>query len=136
MRETTRPGTADAGRPRAGLPALAVGTLAVVTLALAGCSPSSPTAAAIEVTGDVAVHDPALVVGAEGEPWYVYSTDDIGLGFGAPQIRRSTDEGVTWERVGTAWDSATRPDWAYAAVPGVTNFWAPEIVERDGVYYL
>ena len=78
----------------------------------------------------------ALVAGAEGEPWYVFSTGDVREGLGAPQVRRSTDEGLTWELVGTVWDASTRPEWAYEAVPGVSNFWAPEVVEHDGTFYL
>ena len=57
-------------------------------------------------------------------------------GLGSPQIRRSTDDGLTWELVGTVWDAETRPEWAYEAVPGVSNFWAPEVIEHDGTFYL
>ena len=42
----------------------------------------------------------------------------------------------TWELVGTVWDAKTRPEWAYEAVPGVSNFWAPEVIEHDGTFYL
>ncbi|WP_084106641.1 arabinan endo-1,5-alpha-L-arabinosidase [Demequina sp. NBRC 110056] len=90
----------------------------------------------IGVTGDIRTHDPALVVGDEGEDWYVYSTGDVRVGLGAPQIRRSSDAGETWEMVGTAWDAQTRPEWVYEEVPGVQNFWAPELYEHDGTWYL
>ena len=97
---------------------------------------ADPAATALSLSGDIHTHDPALVVGAEGEPWYVFSTGDVRKGLGAPQIRRSTDDGLTWELVGTVWDAETRPEWAYEAVPGVSNFWAPEVIEHDGTFYL
>lgn len=131
MRETRRARAVSASR-------LAGTALAVVAVAVSGvlaaCAGAAPTATVIEAEGDTATHDPALVI--TDDAWYVFSTGDLSIGGGAPQIRRSTDEGVTWERIGTVWDAATRPEWAYAAVPGVTNFWAPEVVEHDGTYYL
>ncbi|GCE77519.1 arabinan endo-1,5-alpha-L-arabinosidase [Cellulomonas biazotea] len=96
----------------------------------------APAAVDLEPTGDLRAHDPALVVGDEGEPWYVFNTGDVREGLGSPQIRRSTDEGRTWEAIGTVWDASTRPDWAYEAVPGVQNFWAPEVLHHDGTWYL
>ncbi|MEZ0448128.1 arabinan endo-1,5-alpha-L-arabinosidase [Cellulomonas sp. ICMP 17802] len=116
----------------------------VVGLALVGVAGSAaalwpepaPAATALSLSGDLHTHDPALVAGAPGEPWYVFSTGDVREGLGAPQIRRSTDDGLTWELVGTVWDAATRPEWVYEAVPGVSNFWAPEVIEHDGTFYL
>lgn len=114
-----------------------VGVLALAAgagVALAGRP--APAATALELTGDLHTHDPALVAGAEGEPWYVFSTGDVREGLGSPQIRRSTDGGSTWELVGTVWDAASRPEWVYDAVPGVSNFWAPDVIEHDGTFYL
>ncbi|NUU16023.1 arabinan endo-1,5-alpha-L-arabinosidase [Cellulomonas humilata] len=118
--------------------------VALVAVALVGgagaaavwARPDAPAATALSLSGDIHTHDPALVAGAEGEPWYVFSTGDVREGLGAPQIRRSTDDGLTWELVGTVWDASTRPEWAYEAVPGVSNFWAPEVIEHDGTFYL
>jgi arabinan endo-1,5-alpha-L-arabinosidase len=104
---------------------------------LTGCSPSRsspPAASALALGGDISVHDPELVV--TDDAWYVFSTGDLKKGNGAPQIRRSTDQGKTWEYVGTVWDADTRPEWAYDKVPLVTNFWAPDVTEHDGTYYL
>ena len=109
---------------------------AAVGVTVVACAPAPPAAEEIVLSGDLAVHDPALVAGDEGEPWYVFSTGDVRKGLGAPQIRRSLDEGATWEYIGTVWDAASRPDWAYEAVPGVSNFWAPDVVLHDGTYYL
>jgi arabinan endo-1,5-alpha-L-arabinosidase len=70
------------------------------------------------------------------DAWYVFSTGDLGKGNGAPQIRRSRDQGKTWDYVGTVWDEKTRPTWAYDKVPLLSNFWAPDVTEHDGTYYL
>src|SRR5687768_4637461 len=48
-----------------------VAALALACLLLAGCS-AGPRS--VEIAGDTAVHDPALVVGTDGDPWFVYST--------------------------------------------------------------
>lgn len=114
--------------------ALAAGAAGVLAWSPWAGGPMAATE--LELSGDIATHDPALVVGEEGEDWYVYSTGDVQKGLGAPQIRRSTDQGRTWEYVGTAWTASTRPAWVYEAVPGVQNFWAPELVEHDGTWYL
>lgn len=94
-----------------------------------------PAATRLELSGDIRTHDPALVAGTADHDWFVYSTGDVQKGFGAPQIRRSTD-GETWEYVGTAWDKPEDVAWVYDEVSGVTNFWAPELIEHDGTWYL
>ena len=99
-------------------------------------APPGPAATALDIGGDLHTHDPALVVGEPGRPWYVFSTGDVREGLGAPQIRRSRDQGKTWEYVGTAWDAQTRPEWAYTAVPGLQNFWAPEVHRHGSTWYL
>lgn len=107
---------------------------AAVALVLPACAADPPAATEVAVAGDITTHDPALVV--TDDAWYVFSTGDPAVGGGAPQVRRSTDDGATWEMLGTVWDADTRPEWAYEAVPGATNVWAPEVVEHDGVYHL
>lgn len=88
----------------------------------------------VPVQGDLVVHDPALVAGQHGQPWYVYFTGDPSINDGNIRIKQSTDQGHTWHDVGTVWD--TKPQWLKTAVPGVTNLWAPEIYQHDGTYYL
>ncbi|WP_062383302.1 arabinan endo-1,5-alpha-L-arabinosidase [Demequina iriomotensis] len=117
----------------------AVAAAAAVGVGIAVWSPWSEdvvAATALELSGDIRTHDPALVAGEDGEDWYVYSTGDVQKGLGSPQIRRSTDAGATWEYVGTVWTASTRPEWVYEEVSGVQNFWAPELVEHDGTWYL
>ena len=57
---------------------LAAVLAAVVVLVLAGCAAPAagpaPKASAAELTGDFFTHDPALVKGEAGEPWFIYST--------------------------------------------------------------
>lgn len=86
------------------------------------------------LTGDLRTHDPALVrETARGGDWYVFSTGDPAVGGGNVQIRRSEDS-RHWTYVGTVFEEI--PAWVRAEVPGVTNIWAPEVVEHDGLYYL
>ncbi|MDQ0680688.1 arabinan endo-1,5-alpha-L-arabinosidase [Arthrobacter pascens] len=113
--------------------------LAAVVLLLSGCAAfpgataqgeSSPAAG---LAGDFFTHDPALVAGEDGEPWFVYSTGNGQVADGNIQIRRSTD-GVNWEYAGEVWQE--KPAWLTAAVPGVDNLWAPELYEHGGTWYL
>ncbi len=138
---STAPAVEAAAPRRAARPALVAavaGALALVVVAvLAFWRPWEPVEGrALELTGDLRVHDPALVVGADGEPWFVYSTGDVRVGFGAPQVRRSDDGGRTWEDAGTAWDASGDPRWVREELDGVENYWAPEVVEHDGTWYL
>lgn len=116
--------------------ASAIALVLAAGVALGFTQPWRADPAALPLAGDLAVHDPALVAGGAGEPWFVYSTGDVRVGFGAPQIRRSDDGGRTWERVGTAWDQDGDPAWVRDEIDGVTNFWAPELHHHDGTWYL
>lgn len=82
--------------------------------------------------GDLHTHDPSLIHERRGD-WYVFSTGDPSVGGGTIQIRRSRDL-HHWTLAGTVFDHI--PEWVTAAVPGVTNLWAPEAHEHAGVYYL
>lgn len=109
-------------------------------VALTACTQTpvpSPESAATseEVTGDVGVHDPGWVVGRDGQPWYVFSTGDLREGLGAIQVRTSPD-GHAWTYAGTAWTVADEPAWTHDRVPGVQNYWAPEVVHHQGTWYL
>lgn len=103
--------------------------LLAAALLLAGCS--GAPAGKLDLTGDLAAHDPAIVV--DGDNWYVFATGSA-RGDGNIQIRRSTDEGHTWSFVDTVWNE--KPEWLVEAVPGVANLWAPELIEHDGTWYL
>lgn len=109
-----------------------VAALALV-LVLSGCSATAAAPVTVEPEGDVYTHDPALVAGEDGEPWFVYSTGSGQTADGNIQIRRS-DDGVDWEYVGEVWQA--KPAWLEEAVPGVDNLWAPELYKHDGTWYL
>lgn len=98
-------------------------------LLLAGCTAAPDEK--LELSGDLAAHDPAIVV--DGDDWYVFATGSA-RGDGNIQIRRSTDAGHTWTFVDTVWNE--KPEWLVEAVPGVANLWAPELIEHDGTWYL
>jgi len=105
----------------------AVPALALVATVLTACVP----AGARELSGDLATHDPAYAV-VDGVG-YVYSTGNPNVADGNIQIRSSTD-GTSWVSRGEVWEE--KPGWLYDAVPGVSNLWAPELVEHDGTWYL
>lgn len=125
------PGAAARRPPRAWLAA----ALAAVVLVLAGCAApgAAPEAKHAGLTGDFFTHDPALVKGEDGEPWFIYSTGNGQVADGNIQVRRSAD-GVDWEYAGEVWQE--KPAWLAEAVPGVDNLWAPELYEHDGTWYL
>jgi arabinan endo-1,5-alpha-L-arabinosidase len=115
---------------------LAAALTAVGGLVLTACGAApgaAPEAKPAGLTGDFFTHDPALVKGEDGEPWFVYSTGNGQVADGNIQIRRSTD-GVNWEYAGEVWQE--KPAWLTAAVPGVDNLWAPELYQHDGTWYL
>ena len=117
---------------RAGRVAAALAAALTVAVLLASCGAPGPR----QLTGDLRAHDPALVAGAEGEPWFVYSTGDPLVDGGELQIRRSDDGGATWRYAGSVWERGERPAWIGDTVRGVSNLWAPDIIEHDGLWYL
>lgn len=86
----------------------------------------------LPLTGDLRTHDPALIKQRRGD-YYIFSTGDPAVSGGTVQIRRSKDQ-KAWAFAGTVFDAI--PQWVRDAVPGVQNIWAPEVFERQGIYYL
>lgn len=112
-----------------------VGLLAAGVL-MTGCQSGAPTfAEPVEVTGDLRTHDPGLVVGDAERPWFVFSTGDNRVSLGAIQVRTSPD-GREWSYAGEVWGPSTEPEWAVDKIVGVENFWAPEVMELNGTWYL
>lgn len=84
-------------------------------------------AAVLELTGAVGTHDPTIV--KEGSQYYRFQT-----GPGIP-IAVSNDL-KDWTMTGSVFQK--NPGWTAKTVRGSTDFWAPEIVFRNGqwrVYY-
>lgn len=74
----------------------------------------------------VEVHDP--VMAKEGDFFYAFST---GPGL---TMYQSTDR-VNWKRIGRILE--TEPEWAQSVAPGFNgHFWAPDIIEKDGKFYV
>ena len=91
----------------------------LATLLLAGC-------ASLSLAKPLQVHDPVLA--KDGEHYYVFST---GPGI---TIYQSADM-LNWRRTGRVF--ATEPDWAQQVAPGFDgHLWAPDIIEKDGRFYL
>lgn len=121
-------------RPR-GWAVIALGCGALLAACGQPTPASAPVAAEIPVSGDIRVHDPGLVVGNADHPWMLFSTGDLRVGVGAIQVRTSPD-GKEWTDAGVAWTPSTEPTWAVEKIKGVENFWAPEVFEHDGTWYL
>ena len=91
----------------------------LATLLLAGC-------ASLSQAKPLEVHDP--VMAKEGEHFYVFST---GPGI---TIYQSEDM-LNWRHSGRVF--ATEPGWAQQVAPGFDgHLWAPDIIEKDGRFYL
>lgn len=119
---------------KAGRIGLALG-LVVAAGAVVGPEPGPAEVARgpLPLTGDLAVHDPGLLVTEHG--WYVFGTGDGRVGDGTIPIFTSPD-GLHWTKVGTVWDA--KPGWLVEEVPRVDNLWAPEVYHDPdtGHYYL
>jgi arabinan endo-1,5-alpha-L-arabinosidase len=115
-------------------PMLGLAVVSFVALGVAGTSrgDEGPAAVGVPLSGDLRTHDPALIRARHGD-WYVFSTGDPAVAAGTIQVRRSHDL-HHWSFAGTVFTAI--PSWVSASVPGVSNLWAPDIHEHDGVYYL
>lgn len=86
----------------------------------------NPTYANWPLTGDLWVHDPAII--KENGVYYVFET-----GVGIP-YKRSYD-GLNWTNSGKVFQ--TYPRWANWNVPNhEDNIWAPDVKYYNGTYYL
>ena len=77
------------------------------------------------------IADPTVIFVEEGEEkgyFYAYGTSDLIQCHGF-QCWRSKDM-TNWEYVGVAFEPDFSDTWAY------NNYWAPEVLYDDGVYYL
>ena len=106
--------------------------MAVVTATvLAAAVAQAPVAAAAYpypgvVTGDVAVHDPAVVKAVNGT-YFLFST---GNGI---EVRTSTDR-TEFRRAGPVFPNGA--SWAHPFTGGGNTLWAPDVSFHNGRYYL
>ena len=110
---------------------LRLGLWLIAVLCVGGLLSGCASGGAVELKGNLDVHDPALA--KDGDTWFVYSTGHGTLKDGNIQVRSSTD-GTTWRQAGFVWE--VEPQWLREAVPGVDNLWAPELYEYGGIWYL
>ncbi|KJK48303.1 arabinan endo-1,5-alpha-L-arabinosidase [Lentzea aerocolonigenes] len=78
------------------------------------------------VTGDIRVHDPAVVKRPDGSYLLAHTGDDIAL-------KTSTDR-VNFRNAGTVFPNGA--PWTTTYTNGSRTLWAPDISYRDGLYYL
>lgn len=76
---------------------------------------------------DVSMGDPFVLKASDGR-YYMYGTDETGeiRGFGA----YSSDDMVHWDYEGQVYDGNQKNSWT------LKNYWAPEVYEKDGKYYM
>jgi arabinan endo-1,5-alpha-L-arabinosidase len=104
--------------------------LTCVAAVLAGTG-AAPAAAATYpdpglVTGNITVHDPAMVRAADGT-YYVFSTHN------GVEIRTSRDR-IAFTRAGSVLPNGAT--WATAYSGNVRDVWAPDVSFHAGLYYL
>jgi arabinan endo-1,5-alpha-L-arabinosidase len=98
---------------------------------LAGPADTGPFNDAL--SGDIApVHDPAII--KAGGTYYLFTTGRPGRDKGGYIGLRTSRDLKAWTPVAAAVPDI--PHWAYAAVPGVRDMWAPDIAYVNGRYRL
>jgi len=75
----------------------------------------------------VSLGDPYVLLASDGK-YYMYGTDETGKieGFGA----YSSENLIDWKYEGQVYKGNTPESWT------LRNFWAPEVYERNGKYYM
>ena len=100
--------------------------LAAIAVAVAAFVACAPAALAQDAEPGIPVHDPA-VIEADGA-YYLFATGR-GIAFW------SSPNGTEWTREAPVFDAP--PEWTRTAVPDFEGrFWAPDIAEHDGTFYL
>ena len=100
-------------------------TLALVLLALLSASCGDKKKVVYQNPLPMAFGDPFLLKASDGK-FYMYGTGGVQNGFKV----YSSDDLVTWKDEGPVYQGGTSDSWA------TDCFWAPEVYERDGKYYL
>ncbi|MBD1389039.1 arabinan endo-1,5-alpha-L-arabinosidase [Neiella sp. HB171785] len=94
-------------------------SLLCACLAIVGCSTQAGSQ-------QVSVHDPVMI--KSNDTYYVFST---GPGITYYQ----SDDMIHWQLAGRVF--ATEPKWAKSVAPSFDgHLWAPDVIEKDGVFYL
>ncbi|WP_418895182.1 glycoside hydrolase family 43 protein [Limibacterium fermenti] len=99
--------------------------LIVFLAIMASCAPSKKQEITLQNPLPVEFGDPYILRASSGK-FYMYGTTEGLLGFKT----YSSDDLVNWKEEGTVYEGATPESWT------VDCFWAPEVYERNGKYYL
>src|SRR6185312_7152659 len=103
--------------------------LATVTVVAITAS-ASPALAAYPnpgvVTGDVLVHDPAVVRGPTGTYLVAHTGDGIGL--------KTSSDRIAFRNAGVAFPNGA--PWTLPYTAGSRNLWAPDVSYRNGRYLM
>jgi arabinan endo-1,5-alpha-L-arabinosidase len=94
-----------------------------------GAENSPATPQMLPLSGDLAVHDPAII--RENDTFYLFATGNRRAG--VLPIRCSKDL-YHWTRCGSVFDAL--PEWAIKEIPGARSAWAPDISHYGGRYHL
>jgi len=103
-------------------------TLLILSVIVAGCgSPAKAPAEPVTYSNPlpVAFGDPFILSASDGK-YYMYGTGGVEKGFGA----YSSDNLVDWQYEGQVYSGDQPGSWT------VKNYWAPEVYETDGNYYM
>jgi len=85
----------------------------------------------LELTGDLRVHDPAII--RQDQTFYIFSTGQSRRDGGVIPIRCSQDL-YNWSLCGHVFDRL--PQWALDEIPAARSAWAPDISFFNGRYHL
>lgn len=96
---------------------------ALLTVILYGCAANGHFTPANPL--DVKLGDPYILLASDGH-YYMYGTGGVEDGFGC----YVSDDLAHWKYLGAVYRGNTPESWAESC------FWAPEVYERDGKYYL
>ncbi len=98
--------------------------LGLLWFALTGCTPAAPQFEASNPL-DIAFGDPYILKASDGL-YYMYGTGGVEDGF----IAYSSPDLKSWTPLGQIYRGGTEDSWT------VDTFWAPEVYERNGRYYM
>jgi arabinan endo-1,5-alpha-L-arabinosidase len=110
--------------------AVVLGILAAGASAESAGNPSAPAVPQmLPLSGDLAVHDPAII--REKDTFYVFATGNRRAGILPIQCSKDL---YHWTRCESVFDAL--PDWAAREIPGARSVWAPDISWYQGRYHL
>lgn len=108
-----------------------VGLVAVTCSELAARAQEPSAPELLTLSGDLAVHDPAMI--KEGDVYYLFCTGGSPRAGGIIPVRTSRDMRA-WQSAGFALERL--PAWVADEVPRARNAWAPDISHFNDRYHL